>query len=242
MTNEAFKDEVVPGEKWAFDEDVARCFDDMLARSIPGYEMMRDLTTRLALRSMIPGTAVVDLGCSRGEAMAPLVEHARRTSCTVVGVETSEPMLAAARARFAAEEWANVRIVDFDLRRGYPQEAVRVSVTLCVLSLQFTPIEHRLRILRDVWKSTVNGGCLLLVEKVIGSTADVDRALVEEHLAEKRARGYSQEQIDRKRASLEGVLVPVTAAWNEDLLRSSGFSEVDCYWRILNFAGWIATK
>ena len=34
------------------------------------------------------------------------------------------------------------------------------------------------------------------------------------HLEMKRRKGYSQEEIDRKRLSLEGVLVPVTAKWN----------------------------
>ena len=38
----------------------------------------------------------------------------------------------------------------------------------------------------------------------------------------KRANGYGEEAIERKRLSLEGVLVPVTAAGNEDLLRGAG--------------------
>lgn len=45
-----------------------------------------------------------------------------------------------------------------------------------------------------------------------------------------------------KRKSLEGVLVPITAKWNEELLESAGFSQIDCFWRCLNFAGWIAIK
>jgi len=58
----------------------------------------------------------------------------------------------------------------------------------------------------------------------------------------KSANGYSQEEIQRKRMSLEGVLVPVTAAWNEELLRQAGFQQVDCFWRWMNFAGWVALK
>jgi tRNA (cmo5U34)-methyltransferase len=54
--------------------------------------------------------------------------------------------------------------------------------------------------------------------------------------------GYSQEQIERKRLSLEGVLVPVTAKWNEELLKQAGFKYIDCFWRWMNFAGWIAIK
>ena len=113
---------------------------------------------------------------------------------------------------------------------------------LSVLTLQFTPIEYRLKIVRDAFNALLPGGALILVEKVLGATADLDAALVDLYYSMKRDHGYSQEEIDRKRLSLEGVLVPVTAAWNEQLLRQSGFAEVDCFWRYLNFAGWIAVK
>lgn len=79
------------------------------------------------------------------------------------------------------------------------------------------------------------------MEKVLGSTADLDGAMVNTYYALKAANGYSQEQIERRRLSLEGVLVPVTAKWNEEL-HLSGFAEVDCFWRWMNFAGWIAVK
>ena len=41
---------------------------------------------------------------------------------------------------------------------------------------------------------------------------------------------------------LEGVLVPVSAAMNERFLRNAGFAKVECFWRWMNFAAWIAVK
>ena len=58
----------------------------------------------------------------------------------------------------------------------------------------------------------------------------------------KKGHGYTQEQIERKRLSLEGVLVPVTARWNEEMLRMAGFQQVDTFWRWMNFCGWVAVK
>ena len=91
-------------------------------------------------------------------------------------------------------------------------------------------------------RTTLPGGALILVEKVLGKSADLDRAMVDVYYAYKRRMGYTQEEIDRKRLSLEGVLVPVTAEWNEDLLRTAGFRRVDCVWRWSNFAAWLALK
>jgi tRNA (cmo5U34)-methyltransferase len=83
---------------------------------------------------------------------------------------------------------------------------------------------------------------LILVEKVLGANGDLDALMVEKYYDMKTVMGYSQEQINRKRLALEGVLVPVTAQWNVDLLRGAGFASVDCFWRWMNFAGWIAIK
>lgn len=234
------RDATMPDGKWEFDASVTSVFDDMLSRSIPQYEVMRRACLDVAARYVQPATDIVDLGCSRGEAMAGLVDRFGAGN-RFVGVEVSAPMLAAARERFAGYvKCGVVQILDTDLRRGYPP--CRASVTLAVLTIQFTPIEYRLRILREVFKHTVPGGALVLVEKVIGATADIDAALVATYYDLKRENGYSQDQIERKRVSLEGVLVPVTAKWNEEMLAACGFREVDCFWRWMNFAAWVAVK
>lgn len=233
-------DRTVPEGKWTFDGDVTRVFEDMLARSIPQYEVMRRACFDLACRYVRPKTAVVDLGCSRGEALAPLVDRFGAAN-RFLGVEVSPPMLEAARQRFRGYiDCGMVEIRDTDLRREYPP--VQASVTLSILTLQFTPIEYRQWILREVWKHTLPGGAFILVEKILGATAELDGIMVETYYGLKSANGYSQEEIERKRLSLEGVLVPVTARWNEELLHMAGFRQVDCFWRWMNFAGWVAVK
>jgi tRNA (cmo5U34)-methyltransferase len=230
----------LPSGRWEFDEAVTGCFSDMLERSIPQYRVMREACDALAVRHCAPFSAIVDLGCSRGDAIAGLIGRVPE-SVSFVGAELSEPMLAAARERFAAEIAAGrVRIERTDLREEYPD--VRASVTLAVLSLQFTPIEYRHRIIRRAYQGTNTGGALILVEKVIGGSAEIDGVMVETYYGLKSANGYTSDEIARKRHSLEGVLVPVTAAWNEELLRGAGFRQVDCFWRWMNFAGWIAVK
>ncbi len=228
------------GERWEFDTNVTAVFDDMLRRSIPQYEVMRHAVTNLAMRYVRCNTDVVDLGCALGEALAPLIDRFG-ADCRYVGVDVSRPMLEAARMRFRSLiDAGSVQILDLDLRTGFPR--VSASVILSVLTIQFTPIEHRLRILEDVHASLLTGGAFLFVEKVIGMTAPLDRDFVELYYEFKRSAGYTREEIERKRLSLEGVLVPVTARWNEELLKTVGFRQVDCFWRWMNFAGWIAVK
>lgn len=230
----------VPGPRWAFDESVAKCFDDMLARSIPDYAAMRRLCFDVGSRFVQFRTDILDLGCSRGEALAAFVAKFGAEN-RYVGVEVSPPMAEAASERFAGLISRNVvEVRTDDLRFAYPPS--RASLTLAVLTLQFIPIEYRQQVLRQAYRHTIPGGALIVVEKVLGSDDSANRALVSLYHDLKKANGYTSDEIDRKRFALEGVLVPVTAKWNEDLIRSAGFGSVECFWRHLNFAAWVAIK
>ena len=164
---------------------------------------------------------MLDIGCSRGDSLAPYIaEFGERAR--YVGVEVSQPMLEAVRKRFAGEcRDGVVEIQELDLRESFP--AVRASLTLSVLTLQFVPVEHRGRVVRDAYDHTVDGGAFVLVEKILGNSPQMTELLIDHYHELKHANGYSREAIERKRLSLEGVLVPATAAWNEDLLRSRAF-------------------
>jgi tRNA (cmo5U34)-methyltransferase len=235
-------DKLVPveHERWQFDRDVANVFENMLARSIPQYATIRSLVFDLGATLVQPGTAIIDIGCSKGDALGPFIQQFGMAN-RYIGVELSQPMLDAARRRFAALiEQGTVDIRRLDLRTEYPAEMA--SLTLAVLTIQFTPIEYRRRIMQRIADHTLSGGGIILVEKVLGSTAHFDEVLTRRYYELKSLNGYTAEQIERKRLALEGVLVPVSAQWNEDLVRESGFNQVECFWRWCNFAGWIAIK
>lgn len=235
------KDQVMPTGKWEFDEEVTGCFDEMLERSIPAYADMRDLVTRIGKNFVKPKTSIIDLGCSTGEAIAPFIRsHGCQNDYRLYDV--SEPMLEETRRRY--ESWIKegvVNVESFDIRNGLP-EHTDACLILSVLTLQFTPIEYRQKIISSIYKSLEPGGALILVEKVLGDNSGLDELFVGEYYKIKAENAYTQEQIAAKRKSLEGVLVPITAEWNEQMLRKAGFGSVDCFWRYLNFAGWLAVK
>ena len=234
------KDQTMPNGRWEFDEKVTAVFDNMLERSIPQYEVMRKLCFSLGRAFVKPGSDILDLGCSRGAALAPFVEKFGAYN-RYLGIDCSKPMLDAARARFEGLiKVGLVSIQEMDLRKEFP--AARCSLILSVLTVQFTPIEYRLKILQSAYDSLLPGGALIFVEKVLGNSSKVNELLVSEYLKQKADNEYTEEQIERKKASLEGVLVPLTERWNLDLLNRVGFLDVECFWRYLNFAGFIAVK
>jgi len=236
-------DNVEPGVKWVFDESVADCFENMLQRSIPQYEVMRSAVVNLA-HDIITSKPkketfqVLDLGCSDGLMLDGLVKKFNGTGY-FYGVDVSEPMLEKAKSRFMNN--TNVTIWNRDLRNAFPNG--HYDIVTSVLTLQFIPIEYRQEIIQTVYNnlSDVNGA-FIVVEKILGNTAQLNSLFVQNYYRAKELNGYSKEQIERKRLSLEGVLVPVTNDWNIELLRQAGFRQIDVFWRWMNFVGYIAIK
>jgi len=231
------------GSKFTFNENVAGCFSDMLERSIPSYQLMRELTTMFIqsqlneCEELLQNLLVIDVGTSTGEVIHSVADQYETVD--FIGLENSDSMIKESRERF--KEFKNVKIKKHDLRNKF-SVPYKADVIISSLTIQFTPIEYRLQILQNIYDNLEDGGMFIFIEKVIGSSAKLDQEFIDIYYDIKLQNGYSQEEINRKKFALEGVLVPVTAKWNEEMLMMSGFKDVDCFWRCLNFCGWVAKK
>lgn len=251
MTQDTATDHTVPSGKWNFDENVARVFENMLARSIPSYDLMRQLTSELAVKRLLRSDRstprVVDLGASRGSAVHHVFETSAKQGVfpECFALEVSPAMLDVMRDRFQTNRY--VSVVPYDLRKAHNGvdaglEANSVSVMLGVLTLMFVPMEHRQRTLQVIYNALEPGGYFLYVEKVLGATDHINGVQTECYYDMKFRNGYSLEEVHTKKESLEGVLVPLTVPMHMDMLSACGFSQIDTYFRHHNFCGILAIK
>ena len=186
------RDNVKPGEKWEFNEDVAACFANMLERSIPDYKSMRALTYKIGGQYIKPDTLIVDVGCSTGLAVEPFVEQFRDQNDFLL-IDSAPAMVEASRKRFRDEPGVTVR-------PGYLWDHLPLkdpaSLVLSVLSLQFMPTSYRQKLISDIYGGLVPGGALILVEKVVSE--NLDEIMVQMYYEMKRENGYTEEQIMEK--------------------------------------------
>lgn len=230
------RDNVMPGEKWEFDQEVAACFANMLERSIPDYKSMRALSYKIGEAFIQPDTLIVDVGCSTGLAVEPFVV-AHKDENDFLLIDNAPAMVEACRERF--KDFPGVTVEAGNLWNFLPLKDT-ASLVLSVLSLQFMPTAYRQRMIQDVYDGLAPGGALIFVEKIVSE--NMDDLMVELYYQMKRENGYTEQQIMEKRRSLENVLSPLKPDWNVDMLRTAGFRKVDMFWRCLNFCGWIAVK
>lgn len=121
-------------------------------------------------------------------------------------------------------------------------EFKNASVVILNLTLQFIRPVRRHRIISNIAKGMITGGCLLVVEKVLSKDPKINRSFIKYYYDFKQRNGYSQLEIAQKREALENVLVPYRLEEDYELFLNSGFSFCDLFFKWYNFCGMIATK
>lgn len=241
--------------KWHFDQSVTDNFDAMIRASIPGYESMRDsivgLIRRYTANIWEHRVRYVDWGASRGHMADLILPLMNRVKHSYACIEVSDPMVDVLNKKFSNTECVSIHKADMRSlanQKLFPNPFfsdkynIEADIHLLVLTLQFVPTEYRSRILKAIFKATRPGGFLIFVEKVTSDNAWTQGLFVDTYHDHKFNAGYSQEEIKTKRLSLENSLVALSEESNVNLMRSAGYTHVECFWRNLNFAGWIAYK
>ena len=223
-----------------FGVKTAQVFDDMLNRSVPFYQEIQRMLLELTLAYAQNGTAVYDLGCSTGNTLIAL-DAALPPTVRLVGVDNSAEMLHKAREKFSHYRMKRrIKLVCADFNRKV--DVPGGSVVIMNLSLQFVRPIHRHRVVAKIARELRGGGCLLLVEKVLGKTSPLNRLFINKYHTFKERSGYSQLEIAQKREALENVLIPYRLEEDKELLRSEGFEQVDVFFKWYNFCGIVAVK
>lgn len=222
-----------------FGEQTAEVFDDMLDRSIPLYSELQRMIGEIAAEFAQDGTHIYDLGCSTGLTMQTLMGAVKR-EVQFIGLDNSDAMLARARERLERGPTRRWQLHNVDLNQAFTFE--NASVLVVNLVLQFVRPLNRDNLIRRLHASLRDGGCLILVEKVLGNDSLFNRVFIKLYYDMKKRNGYSETEIAKKREELENVLIPYRVEENCALLRQAGFRHVDLFYKWYNFCGLLAFK
>lgn len=225
---------------FSFNDSVVDVFPDMIQRSVPGYSTVVRMTGVLSEQYAQPGTCIYDIGCSLGESIrsaerALADNTAANKTCRFIGIDSSSAMITRAREQSlqsSAIEWiqSDALLTQFET----------TSVVILNFTLQFIPIDERLRLLKAIRRAMVPGGLLILSEKLTMADPAMDALMIDLHHDFKRSQGYSDLEIAQKRDAIDNVLIPETAQIHTARLADAGFSRSSIWFQCLNFASFIA--
>ena len=225
---------------FAFDDQVAQVFDDMISRSVPLYTDVQRSIPKLIQLLPHAHLKVVDLGCSTGTSLIHLSGQLPDHALELIGVDSSAAMLEKCTAKIAT---AGLRhSVQTHCSRIQDYEFTQASVVLMNYTLQFVPRPQREDVLKSIHSSLADGGFMMLSEKVASPEPAFHNTMTELYFEYKRRMGYSELEISRKRDSLENVLVPLTLDENIRMIQDAGFSRIELLLKWFNFATLLCYK
>ena len=233
--DQLFANLVAEPSQFSFNEAVVDVFPDMIQRSVPGYGTVVRMTGVLTEQYAKEGTHVYDLGCSLGESIRAAELAIGDRACQLVGVDNSPAMIEKVRAEMPRRSKIMWHLSDIT-----QMEFKTASVVIMNFTLQFIPINERLKLLKQIRSSMVPGGLLILSEKLTMPDAEMNELMVNLHHDFKRSQGYSGLEIAQKRDAIDNVLIPETAEVHRIRLTEAGFSRSSVWFQCLNFASLIA--
>ncbi|MEM1262889.1 MAG: carboxy-S-adenosyl-L-methionine synthase CmoA [Pseudomonadota bacterium] len=233
-----FRDPSTARKPFTFDSAVVDVFADMIGRSVPIYQQTLTMARWLAANAVTDGTAIYDLGCSEGAALAAACDGLTAPNVKLVGIDNSAAMLASCERRLR-DVTHTVELINADIATV---EFAPASLIMLNFTLQFVAPDARDALLARAAAALVPGGALLLSEKIRADSKRVDAVLINRHEDFKRENAYSELEIARKRESLENVLIPDTTSELLTRLSRAGLPDHGVWLQTFNFLSIVALK
>jgi len=226
-----------------FDARVADVFNDMISRSVPGYQQILEMLPTLVKQIDVKGGQqhYYDLGCSLGAGMLAISQGLNEQSSTqkIIGLDNSSAMLSEAQKHLASFKQFNFELKQQNIQQANIENA---ALVLMNFTLQFIPLNERSDIIKKIHHGLNKGGALILSEKIKFEDEKIHRLLTNIHHQYKADQGYSQLEIAQKRDAIEDVLIPETLNTHIGRLQGAGFKTVTPWVQNLQFISIIAVK
>ena len=223
-----------------FDEKVVKVFPDMIARSVPGYELVVPMIGMLARRYTQTDSNIYDLGCSLGAASLAMSLAVRAEGVRIIAVDNSEAMVA--RCRKNVTEQGGALPIDVQLQDILKTQIENASVVVLNFTLQFLSLDQRQTLISRISAGMREGGVLIISEKICFADEQEQADQTAWHHDFKRAQGYSELEIAQKRNALEDVLRPETEDAHFKRMHQAGLSRYHRWFQCFSFASYIAFK
>lgn len=224
-----------PGS-FVFDQRVAKVFEDMISRSVPGYQQILEMLPTLARQFSFAGKNYYDLGCSLGAGLLAMSQGLPNTGIRLFGIDNSPAMIEQAKNNLSG---LDAEFIENDLMSV---ELSNAGMVLMNFTLQFIALENRDHLVRSIYSSLTNGGAFVLSEKVRFEDDKTEQLLIDIHHQYKADQGYSALEIAKKRDAIINVLIPESLNTHIQRLENAGFSVVTPWVQNLQFVSILAVK
>ena len=221
-----------------FDQDVVKVFDDMVRRSVPGYDSMIQMIGLIARMYGQDNTNYYDLGSSTGAITLSIALNNKSNNNQFFAIDNSKEMVEQCEKNLH-NKVDNLQAICDDINQVKINSA---SIVVLNLTLQFIDVNLRSNLIKKIYDGLEPGGILIISEKIHFDDAVTQNQITKLHLDFKKENGYSGLEIANKRQAIENVLITETKEQHLNRLRECGFVETSCFFQCLNFVSFLSVK
>ncbi|MDB0021622.1 carboxy-S-adenosyl-L-methionine synthase CmoA [Candidatus Pseudothioglobus singularis] len=221
-----------------FDKEVVEVFDDMVRRSVPGYDSMIQMIGLIARMYGQDNTNYYDLGSSTGAISLAIALNNKHQKNTFFAIDNSEEMVSKCKQNLESKI-DNLQATCADINQIHIENA---SIVVLNLTLQFIDVKDRSNLIKKIYEGLNPGGVLIISEKIHFEDKETQDQITNLHIDFKKENGYSELEIANKRQAIENVLITDTKAIHIERLKDSGFKDTSCLFQCLNFVSFLSVK
>lgn len=221
-----------------FDQDVVKVFDDMVRRSVPGYDSMIQMIGLIARMYGQDDTNYYDLGSSTGAITLSIALNNKSKNNQFFAIDNSKEMVEQCEKNLH-NKVDNLQAICDDINQVKINSA---SIVVLNLTLQFIDVNLRSNLIKKIYDGLESGGILIISEKIHFDDAVTQNQITKLHMDFKKENGYSELEIANKRQAIENVLITETKEQHLNRLRDCGFVETSCFFQCLNFVSFLSVK
>ena len=221
-----------------FDKEVVEVFDDMVRRSVPGYDSMIQMIGLIARMYGQDNTNYYDLGSSTGAISLAIALNNKHQKNTFFAIDNSEEMVSKCKQNLESKI-DNLKATCADINQIHIKNA---SIVVLNLTLQFIDVKDRSNLIKKIYEGLNPGGVLIISEKIHFEDKETQDQITNLHIDFKKENGYSELEIANKRQAIENVLITDTKAIHIERLKDSGFKDTSCFFQCLNFVSFLSVK
>ena len=222
--------------KFIFDNDVTNVFEDMVNRSVPGYEFLIENIGYIAKKFYQPNTNIYDLGSSLGACSISVAEKIQNFTGIIYAIDSSEAMIKACKKNINNK---SIKLIKSDISEI---EMINSSVIILNLTIQFISVDKRTELLKKFFNQLNKNGVIIITEKIISDKKNDDDFSKSFHDFFKLNKGYSKEEIDRKKIALKDIMKIESEKQHEDRFKEIGCDNFYKWFQCYNFVSWVLVK
>ena len=221
-----------------FDQEVVKVFDDMVRRSVPGYDSMIQMIGLIARMYGQDNTNYYDLGSSTGAITLSIALNNKSKNNQFFAIDNSKEMVEQCEKNLH-NKVDNLQAICDDINQVKINSA---SIVVLNLTLQFIDVNLRSNLIKKIYDGLESDGILIISEKIHFDDAVTQNQITKLHMDFKKENGYSELEIANKRQAIENVLITETKEQHLNRLRDCGFVETSCFFQCLNFVSFLSVK